>query len=48
MPDGVCISVFSLHLFKTGLVPVELGRALNRAEEIRSIADDPGDAAMIP
>ena len=37
------ISAFSLHLVKTGRVPVELGRALNKAEELRLIADYKGD-----
>lgn len=41
---GGLISSFSLHLVKSGRVPVELGRALNRAEEIRLIADYKGDA----
>ncbi|MGH8675374.1 MAG: hypothetical protein ACREVG_13810 [Burkholderiales bacterium] len=30
------ISSFSLHLVKPGRVPLELARALNRVEEIRS------------
>lgn len=33
------ISAFSLHLVKSGRVPIELGRALNRAEELRLAAD---------
>lgn len=33
------ISAFSLHLVKTGQLPVELGKALNRAAEIRLVAD---------
>lgn len=37
------ISAFSLHLVKTGRVPVELGKALNRAEELRLVADYKGD-----
>ncbi len=37
------ISAFSLHLVKTGHVAVEFGRALNRVEEIRLIADYKGD-----
>jgi len=37
------ITAFSLHLVKPGLVPVELGRSLNRAEELRLIADYTGD-----
>jgi len=38
------ISAFSLHLVKTGRVPVELGKALNRAEELRLAADYKGDS----
>lgn len=38
------ISAFSLHLVKTGQVPVELGRALNKVEELRIIADYRGDS----
>jgi uncharacterized protein (UPF0332 family) len=37
------ISAFSLHLVKTGKLPVELGKTLNRAAEIRLIADYTGD-----
>lgn len=37
------ISAFSLHLVKTGRVPVELGKAINKAEELRLIADYKGD-----
>lgn len=37
------ISAFSLHLVKTEILPVEMGRALNRAHEIRQIADYTGD-----
>jgi len=33
------ISAFSLHLVKTGKIPVELGRAINKAEDIRLAAD---------
>jgi uncharacterized protein (UPF0332 family) len=33
------ISSFGLGLVKTGLLPVELGRAINRAAELRLIAD---------
>ena len=33
------ITAFSLKLVKTGRVPLELGKALNRAAEIRLIAD---------
>jgi len=38
------ISAFGLHLVKNGIVPNELGRLLNRAEEIRLVADYKGDA----
>lgn len=37
------ISSFSLHLIKTGRLPISLGKALNRAAEIRLIADYTGD-----
>lgn len=37
------ISTFSLHIIKTGRLPVSLGKALNRAAEIRLIADYTGD-----
>jgi uncharacterized protein (UPF0332 family) len=37
------ISAFSLHLVKTGRVPVEFGKSLNKAEELRLIADYKGD-----
>ena len=37
------ISAFSLHLVKTGRVPVELGKSLNKAEELRLVADYKGD-----
>lgn len=37
------ISAFSLHLVKTGHVPVELGKSLNKAEELRLVADYKGD-----
>lgn len=40
---GGLISAFSLHLVKTGRVPVELGKALNKVEELRLIADYKGD-----
>ena len=40
---GGPISAFSLHLVKTGRVPVELGRALNKVEDLRLIADYTGD-----
>jgi uncharacterized protein (UPF0332 family) len=40
---GGVISTFSLHLVKPGRVSLELGRALNRAEEIRLVADYKGE-----
>jgi uncharacterized protein (UPF0332 family) len=40
---GGVISAFSLHLVKSGRVSLELGRALNRAEEIRLVADYKGE-----
>ena len=33
------ISAFSLHLVKTGQLPEELGRSLNKVEDIRLMAD---------
>jgi len=41
------ISAFGLHLVKTGLVANELGRMLNRAEEIRLVADYKGDSVEL-
>lgn len=38
------IAAFSLHLVKPGLFPVELGRAFNRAEDLRLVADYKGDS----
>ena len=38
------ISAFSLHLVKAGRVSVELGKTLNKAEELRLVADYKGDA----
>ena len=38
------ISAFSLHLVKPNLFPVELGRSLNKAEDLRLIADYKGDS----
>ena len=37
------IASFSLHLVKPGLFPVELGRAFNRTEDLRLVADYKGD-----
>lgn len=45
------ITAFSLHLVKTGRVALELGKALNKAEELRLVADykgDPVDKTMRP
>lgn len=33
------ISAFSLHLVKSGQIPLEYGRMFNRMEELRLIAD---------
>jgi uncharacterized protein (UPF0332 family) len=47
------ISAFSMHVVKTGMVPPNLGRALNRAQQVRLVADytggvvDPGEATRI-
>ncbi|PRC90986.1 HEPN domain-containing protein [Solimicrobium silvestre] len=41
------ISAFGQHLVKTGLVPVEFGRAFNRAHDIRQVADYTGDLIEI-
>lgn len=41
------LSAFSLHLVKTGRLPVDLGRALNRVAEIRLIADYTGDEVTL-
>lgn len=38
------ISAFSLHLVKTGLFPIELGRSLNKAEDLRLVADYKSDS----
>jgi len=37
------IAAFSLHLVKSGKFPVELGRALNKVEDLRLIADYKGE-----
>lgn len=36
------ITAFGLHLVKPGHLPIELGRAINRAEELRLVADYTG------
>jgi uncharacterized protein (UPF0332 family) len=33
------IKAFGLHLVKSGRLPLELGRAINRAEDLRLLAD---------
>lgn len=37
------ISNFSLQLVKPGLIDIELGKALNKVEDLRLIADYKGD-----
>lgn len=37
------ITAFSLHIVKPGLVAIEHGRALNKVEDLRLIADYRGD-----
>jgi uncharacterized protein (UPF0332 family) len=37
------ITAFSLHLVKTGMVHTDLGRLLNRVQELRLVADYQGD-----
>ena len=44
---GGLISAFGLHLVKNGPVSNELGRSLNRAEEIRLVADYLGDSVKL-
>ncbi|MDP2811429.1 MAG: HEPN domain-containing protein [Rhodocyclaceae bacterium] len=41
---GRLISAFSQHLVKHGPLSLDLGRSLNRAEEIRLVADYKGDS----
>jgi uncharacterized protein (UPF0332 family) len=41
------ISTFSLHLVKTGLVSIELGKAINKVEDLRLLADFKGDEVEI-
>lgn len=41
------ISSFSLQLVKPGLVDIELGKALNKVEDLRLIADYKGDAITL-
>lgn len=41
---GGLIAAFSLHLVKAGRFPVEMGRSLNKVEDLRLIADYKGDS----
>ncbi len=41
---GGLIGAFGEHLVKTGRIPKDMGRALNRAEEMRLIADYKGES----
>ena len=41
------IAAFSLHLVRTGLIDVEHGRALNKVEDLRLIADYKGDQVTL-
>lgn len=41
------ITAFSMHLVKPGLVAVEHGRALNKVEDLRLIADYRGDPLTV-
>jgi uncharacterized protein (UPF0332 family) len=38
------IAAFSLHLVKPNLFPIDLGRSLNRTEDLRLVADYKGDS----
>ena len=41
------ISSFSLQLVKPGMIDIELGKALNKVEDLRLIADYKGDAITL-
>ena len=41
------ITAFSLHLVKPGIIAVEHGRALNKVEDLRLIADYKGDPVTL-
>lgn len=41
------ISNFSLQLVKPGLIDIELGKALNKVEDLRLIADYKGEAISL-
>ena len=38
------IAAFSFHLVKPNLFPIELGRSLNKTEDLRLVADYKGDS----
>jgi uncharacterized protein (UPF0332 family) len=40
---GGLIAAFGLHMVKSGVLDAELGRAFNRAQQVRMIADYTGD-----
>ncbi len=40
---GGLIAAFSLHLVKSGMLQVEIGRAFNQMQEIRLVSDYSGD-----
>ncbi len=44
---GGLITSFSMHLVKTKIVTVELGKTLNKAEDLRLIADYKGDSIEV-
>jgi len=44
---GGLISAFSNHLVKNGPVSKDMGRLLNRAQEIRQVADYKGDSVEL-
>lgn len=44
---GGLISAFGKHLVKNGPVSKEMGRLLNRAQEIRQVADYKGDSVEL-
>lgn len=41
------VSAFSLHLIKTGTLPTELGKALNKVEGLRLVSDYKGDSVSL-
>lgn len=46
-PTAGVIASFSLQLVKPGLIDIELGKALNKVEDLRLIADYKGDAITL-